>query len=169
MLSDFLLFLLFEIKRTYLSTLSSAYLRDIPERLSDNSGYSKLPDWYKKELEVIEFSKRKYENKKLYLVSFNEGLSTLEAKKKIHELGLRPADMIETVLYFLNFNNQIDKNYPIIAIDANNNYSKFLGEVSLSIDILNSREIEKPGEIEASEKLAGAKFYRGVKFLVAQP
>jgi hypothetical protein len=110
--------------------------------------------------------------RKLYLVGFDKNLTSRQAKFELLRLGFCPADILETVLFFQKYLEDLHKyGLPIISLEAHFDEDKKVGLLENGLYALCLCSSLPPyfsgaGSIESSEFLEGATFRPGILFLV---
>jgi len=116
--------------------------------------------------------KRIGSNEKLYLVGFDKHLTSGEAKLELLKIGFKPADVLETVLFFQKYKEIIKRYSPIITLEAYFDADKKIGTMTNDLYSLclyshyDSVEFSQIGDIEYSEFSEGTSFMENVLFLV---
>jgi|GEM_PF-3348701 hypothetical protein len=112
-------------------------------------------------------------NKTLYLVQFDEELTTKEANHELSKIGLKPAGMLEMVLFFQKYKDTINRYLPIITLEAYFDVDKKIGltkNALYAVGLKNSDDVKSAffriGEIEKEEFYNGMEIKKGVYFLV---
>lgn len=116
--------------------------------------------------------KRMDSNTKLYLVGFDKNLTSREAKFALLKIGFKPADVLETVLFFQKYKEVIKRYLPIITLEAYFDADKKIGIMTNDLYLLclyshsDSVKFNQIGDIEYSELSEDVSFMENTLFLV---
>lgn len=165
--------LLFRFRNLYIGLIKAYPINNTSEYLKEGEMLNDLPDWLIRELDATPDTELKGRAKKLYLITFNEDLTTDQAECKLRQLGFLPADIFETVLFIKKYKNLADKYAPIVSLNAYHDFSNSLGSGYKGLKRLGydfclvyaCSGYAKPGEIESYEAIDDAIFKQRVRFL----
>lgn len=141
----------------------------------DFMSLTKFPEWIQREVQEYIKTLDSIKRADLYLINFNRQLSTAQAEKELNKLGLRPANIIETIVFVNKYTEKVSAR-PIISLNAYHDISSSYKGVFKSLSRKNyglclcytSLGFERPGEIEYAEAQDGVGFMAGVSFLVKE-
>ncbi len=161
------------LRDRYISCTKSYSLTDTSDYLKGHDIYKGFPDWLEEELEVFADAHFQKPAKNLYLITFDEVLTTDQAEARLKQLGLLPADISETFLFIKKFKEVVDKGMPIVSLKAYQDYSHALKK---RLELFNKPHygfclhytqsgFTVPGDIEADEITQNVAFSRSVRFL----
>lgn len=175
MLSDFLQRFTIFVRSKYISSLR-VFLIDIGSfKLKEDvaAGLQKeLKEVLKVYIDVYVNSRKNSElTSKLHLVRFDKGLTTVEAKNQLSMIGFRPANLLETIIFFQEYKDSVRSYLPLIALEVYLDVDKKIGLKNNDLYALSLfRDLDEPkfsriGELEAAESYEGVRFMQGTFFL----
>lgn len=177
---SFLQNLLISTRKKYINRLNAYELADLSIGVENLKIYKELPEWLKKELiawvaNEVESKQTKWYSNKLYLLHFNENLTTDQAERELSKLGFFPATILETVYFFDKYEKNIN-DWPIISLNSYHDFSSSFPAIykemshpgiGLCLCRMDKNEFGRPGEIEFNENI-GHGFKAGTSFLVKE-
>jgi len=163
-------------RKLYLACHRLYRIDDFPKKIEELKIYKTLPEWVICEIKAEQANSTKPLSKELYLLSFNDGLTTYRAELRLRKMGFCPANFLETILFIDKYAKQI-RSWPIISLNSYHDLSGSFVElfkdykrpdIDLCICCTSSSAFERPGEIEAGEAIGNLQFRSGVKFLAKE-